>query len=383
MIEASGPTENESIKVIGSQVDRILASHGRESEFGNYLFIDLPTELLTKGALSRELLIDSTRYPIPENAQDTMRLAITRGEGIGAGFSVRLQVFPDAPEVAWRLGVGLDNLGNTHYQRGSIKDRPVEPEGLSEIVRVLRYEEHLTELREMLKDYSPEDVSKAEHALLGVEVHLGHLKRKSGEHILVHAIEPARILMQAGITDIDMVVGVIGHDIPEDSRFWQQKELPDQSDKHKRYRIYEPIDPWRNDVFKNLSKELGEEAAQIIMGVTRLKPDGLEIFTPEHADYIYLDTVSSDIKRVLIKMADRTHNLETLDAMFVRKQIDTIIETITYWNMFEKATHGTKYQKAAEYMLNRQWRVVEPRTIKYNIPLRSRPRWVEQEPSQT
>ncbi len=383
MIEASRSFENEYIKAIGGQVDRILASHGRDSESSNYLLIDLPTQLLSKGTLYKDLMIDNAAFPIPADSQATMSLTVARDEAVGSVFAVGLRVFSDSRNAPWVLAVGVDSLGNSHYQRGLMEDRPVEAEGLREIVRILRYEEHLTELRNMLSDYSPEDVAKAEHALLGVEVHLGHLVRRSGEHILTHAIEPARILMQAGITDIDMIVAAIGHDILEDSRFWRQKKVSEERGRDKTIKIYEPVGPWLGDKADLLADEVGPVAAGIIVGVTRLKPDGEEIFTPEHADYVYLDNVSLDIKRVLIKMADRTHNLETLDAMPAGKQIDTIIETITYWTMFEKATQGTRYQKAAEYMLNRQWKVIEPRTKKYNIPLRSHPRWVEQEPVQT
>jgi hypothetical protein len=368
--------ESTPIDALRQQVNRIIdtqngsLAHGEQRQF---FMIDLPSQLITRGSLDSELLKDSpVGYPMPDSAMDNMRLTLVRGKGLDNGFSARIEVFPDTLAPAWRLGIGVDDRGVVSYQRGRIGTRPREDFGIAELLRILRYEEQLAVLRSMLAGKPPEGIKKAEHALLGVEIHLGHLKRMSGEHILVHALEPARLLLEAGVEDMDVIAAVIGHDIPEDSRFWQQKELAVQT--NDKFKLYEPVGPWSSKVRGELEKELGAESAEIIMAVTKLKPDGVEIYTPEHAQYVYQRNIASEVRCVLVKLGDRTHNLQTIDALPVAKQIDTIVESIEYWRILEPYAHHPEYGKAVLSLLNKQWEIIKPRTPRHNIPL-DEPRW--------
>jgi (p)ppGpp synthase/HD superfamily hydrolase len=123
-----------------------------------------------------------------------------------------------------------------------------------------------------------------------------------------------------------------------------------------------------------LEKELGAESAEIIMAVTKLKPDGVEIYTPEHAQYVYQRNIASEVRCVLVKLGDRTHNLQTIDALPVAKQIDTIVESIEYWRILEPYAHHPEYGKAVLSLLNKQWEIIKPRTPRHNIPV-DEPRW--------
>ena len=78
---------------------------------------------------------------------------------------------------------------------------------------------------------------------------------------------------------------------------------------------------------REIQLEFGEKIAKIVDGLTKL--DGLyNVESPQAENFKkVLSTLVDDVRVILIKMADRLHNLRTIDAMSRHKQIKIAAET--------------------------------------------------------
>lgn len=123
------------------------------------------------------------------------------------------------------------------------------------------------------------------------EAHKGQ-KRKSGEDYIEHPLATAIILAEMGM-DQDTIIAGLLHDVPEDTD-------------------YSLVD---------VEKEFGEEIAKLVGGITKLgmiKYRGMERYA-ENLRKMFI-SMAQDIRIVMIKMADRLHNLKTLGALPKEKQ---------------------------------------------------------------
>jgi len=83
----------------------------------------------------------------------------------------------------------------------------------------------------------------------------------------------------------------------------------------------------------------GQRIAQMVDRLTRDRPDGSKLSIKEILDRAYR---SEDEEVLIIKLFDRLHNLQTLDAMKPDKKIQTIEETLLYFismSMYYNVTH--------------------------------------------
>lgn len=142
---------------------------------------------------------------------------------------------------------------------------------------------------EELKRYLPEDqVVRFEQAYrFGESAHKGQL-RLSGEDYIQHPLQVARIL--AGLhVDIETLVAAILHDVIEDTPITRAE----------------------------IETRFGAEVAHLVDGVSKLT----QISFPTHAETQaenfrkMLLAMVDDIRVILIKLADRLHNMRTLDSM--------------------------------------------------------------------
>ena len=131
-------------------------------------------------------------------------------------------------------------------------------------------------------------------------LHAGQL-RKSGEPYLIHPIAVAIILAQLGMDDETLVGGLL-HDVVEDTPYTREE----------------------------LVEDFGEDVALLVDGVTKLgtlKFDNKEEAQAETLRKMFL-AMSKDIRVLIIKLADRLHNMRTIEFMKPEKIIEKSRETI-------------------------------------------------------
>jgi GTP pyrophosphokinase len=127
----------------------------------------------------------------------------------------------------------------------------------------------------------------------------GSQRRKSGEPYITHPLEVGRICFEEMGLGYKSVIAAILHDVVEDT----------------------PV------TLREIQLEFGEKIAKIVDGLTKL--DGLyNVESPQAENFKkVLSTLVDDVRVILIKMADRLHNLRTIDAMSRHKQIKIAAET--------------------------------------------------------
>jgi (p)ppGpp synthase/HD superfamily hydrolase len=143
--------------------------------------------------------------------------------------------------------------------------------------------------------YLGHDAPQLEEALIyASSAHAGQ-RRKSGEPYIVHPIETATILAELRM-DTDTVIAGLLHDTVEDT------------------------DVSGDDI----RRRFGNGVANIVEGVT----DGPKGVPDETNQCALLLAMSMDWRIVLVKLADRLHNMRTLGAMPREKQIRKAQETM-------------------------------------------------------
>jgi GTP pyrophosphokinase len=127
---------------------------------------------------------------------------------------------------------------------------------------------------------------------LAVDAHDGQV-RASGEPYVTHPIAAAGILAELGL-DPDAIQAALLHDVPEDTEY----SLPD------------------------IEERFGSEVASLVDGVTKLSKFNSPSREQQQAENIrkMFLAMAEDIRVVLIKLADRLHNMRTLEALPIEKQ---------------------------------------------------------------
>ena len=147
----------------------------------------------------------------------------------------------------------------------------------------------ISDLCAVLETYlDPKDVADVYRAyLFGAEAHEGQI-RVSGEPYIYHPIEVARIL--AGMRlDAKSITAAILHDVIEDTPTAKER----------------------------IAEEFGEDIAALVDGVskiTRIEFQSQEEAQAENFRKMLL-AMASDIRVILIKLADRLHNMRTISAL--------------------------------------------------------------------
>ena len=157
-------------------------------------------------------------------------------------------------------------------------------------------------IRSIRKYHPSDDISMVEKAYrIAAEAHKDQ-KRKSGEPYIIHPLCVAIILADLELDKETIVAGIL-HDVVEDTIM----------------------------TLDEVSKEFGAEVALLVDGVTKLTQlswsvDKVEI-QAENLRKMFL-AMAKDIRVILIKLADRLHNMRTLQYMKPEKQKEKARETM-------------------------------------------------------
>jgi GTP pyrophosphokinase len=145
------------------------------------------------------------------------------------------------------------------------------------------------EIQDLVKSYYPDaDLDLLRHAYIySAQVHQGQ-SRRSGEPYLVHPVAVAGILAQMRLDEASVATGLL-HDTVEDTL----------------------------TTVDTLEQDFGKDIALLVDGVTKISKIEFQSKEERHAENFrkMILAMSRDIRVLLVKLADRLHNMRTLDHM--------------------------------------------------------------------
>ncbi|HEX5750436.1 MAG TPA: bifunctional (p)ppGpp synthetase/guanosine-3',5'-bis(diphosphate) 3'-pyrophosphohydrolase [Archangium sp.] len=163
----------------------------------------------------------------------------------------------------------------------------------------------LNDILQRVASYHPDpdlDIIKKAY-VYSAKVHQGQL-RKSGEPYLIHPLEVAGLLAELKLDEASIVTGLL-HDTIEDTLATSEE----------------------------LTELFGPEVAQLVDGVTKLSKFSASATLSQEEKQAenfrkMIIAMAQDIRVILVKLADRTHNMRTLDHMAEEKQRRIAQETL-------------------------------------------------------
>ncbi|WP_018306705.1 RelA/SpoT family protein [Desulfitobacterium hafniense] len=159
----------------------------------------------------------------------------------------------------------------------------------------------ISELMEKLHKASPEGIKLVEKAYsFAEEAHRGQL-RNSGEEYIQHPLEVAKILLELEMDEATIAAAFL-HDVVEDTHYTNE----------------------------DIEREFGSQVAILVDGVTklgRIEYKSKEELQVENLRKMFL-AMAKDIRVILIKLADRLHNMRALKFHSEKKQKEIALETL-------------------------------------------------------
>ena len=154
-------------------------------------------------------------------------------------------------------------------------------------------------LSEMKKRVSPEDIVRIQAAYqLARKAHAGQ-KRKSGEPYIIHPIAVANIVAEELKLGANPVIAAFLHDVVEDTDY----------------------------TMDDIRRCFGDDVAFLVSVVTKKSEGRYEISKQVDNYKQMLNSIHYDIRALLVKLADRLHNMRTLSSMPPDKQMKIAGET--------------------------------------------------------
>jgi len=165
-----------------------------------------------------------------------------------------------------------------------------------------KFDDKFHELYEKLnRQYDQDEIDKIVSAYeFARDAHEGQC-RYSGEPYIMHPVAVADILFDLGM-DYESVIAALLHDTVEDTETGLDK----------------------------IAERFGQDVANLVDGVTKLGKVPLETKEERQAENVrkMFMAMSQDIRVIIIKLADRLHNMRTLEFMREQKRRDKALETI-------------------------------------------------------
>ena len=206
------------------------------------------------------------------------------------------------------------------------------------------YEELLELIRSSGREFNMEMIDKAYQLANGA--HQGQM-RLSGEPYIIHPLAVSCILVELGM-DSESVVGGLLHDVVEDTDY----------------------------TLEDIRKLFNQEVANLIDGVTKLGKIPYSSREEQQAENIrkMLIAMSEDIRVIIIKLADRLHNMRTLQFKPPQKQRDTALESM---EVYAPIAHRLGIRAVKEELEDLSLRYLDPvayREIEDTLEMQSKDR---------
>ncbi|MFZ5431009.1 MAG: RelA/SpoT family protein [Bacteroidota bacterium] len=152
--------------------------------------------------------------------------------------------------------------------------------------------------REVIKRFDSDRMSRVRKAFDFANTAHDGIRRKSGEPYIIHPIAVATIVARDLGLGATSVIASILHDVVEDTEY----------------------------TTSDIRNMFGEDVARIVDGLTKLsgEMDTRQAMTLRKM----LMTLSEDVRVILIKLADRLHNMRTLESLAPYKQLKIASETL-------------------------------------------------------
>ena len=172
---------------------------------------------------------------------------------------------------------------------------------MAEEIKLEDYDDKFGEFFEEIKknpQYNSDLIKKAYD--LAYDAHKNQ-RRRSGEPYIMHPVAVAKILFDFGM-DNECIVGALLHDVVEDTTY----------------------------SLDYIRANFGEEVATLVDGVTKLGKIPLSTKEEVQAENIrkMFIAMNQDVRVIIIKLADRLHNMRTLQHMPPYKQREKSLETL-------------------------------------------------------
>ncbi len=205
-----------------------------------------------------------------------------------------------------------------------------EEEEKKEILR--HYRGLLKELKPKLKPGDKELLRTAFE--MAVDAHKT-MRRKSGEPYILHPLAVARICVDEIGLGVRSTICALLHDTVEDTDI----------------------------TLEDLRREFGEEIAKIVDGLTKISTV-IDTNTSQQAENFkkILLTLTDDPRVILIKLADRLHNMRTMDSMKTEKQLKISSETVY---VYAPLAHRMGLYAIKTEMEDLSMKYLEPDTYRY------------------
>lgn len=160
----------------------------------------------------------------------------------------------------------------------------------------------IDDLIEKIKTYNPNvDEVEIRSAYELAKVNHQGQKRNSGEDYIIHPLHVAMILADMNMDSATIIAGLL-HDTIEDTSV----------------------------TYEDIEKKFGKEIAELVDGVTKLKKLNYKSKAEKQAENIrkMVLAMAKDIRVIIVKLADRLHNMRTLEYMTEAKKIEKATETL-------------------------------------------------------
>lgn len=194
-----------------------------------------------------------------------------------------------------------------------------------------KYYQDYEELCELIaKSANEYDMEKIERAYRLAELMHGDQRRVSGVPYILHPTSVACIIVDLGM-DTDSVVAALLHDVVEDT----------------------------DVTLEQLEAQFGSSVAHLVDGVTKISKIAYTEKEERQAENVrkMLMAMADDIRVIIIKLADRLHNMRTIDCMREQKRRDIALETM---EVFAPIAHRLGIKAIKDEMEDLSLRYLDP-----------------------